>query len=72
MKVLTLFFLLIFTFQSRAQDIVPKERFGEIEIGVTYEDVIWILGFDGSKMSRESAPEMLTAPLVNWELISIM
>lgn len=63
MKVFVSFFLLIYTFQSLAQEIVPKERFGEIEIGVTYEDVIWILGFDGSKMSRESAPEMLTAPL---------
>jgi len=63
MKVFAIFFLLLLTFQSIAQDIIPKERFGEIEIGITYEDVIWILGFDGSKMSKESAPEMLIAPL---------
>ncbi|MBR9998425.1 MAG: hypothetical protein KFF73_05605 [Cyclobacteriaceae bacterium] len=63
MKVSSLFFLIFFSYQSLAQEIVPRDRFGEIEIGITYEDVIWILGFDGSKMSRESAPEMLTAPL---------
>ncbi len=63
MKVFAVFFLIFFTYQTIAQDIIPKERFGEIEIGITYEDVIWILGFDGSKMSKESAPEMLTAPL---------
>ncbi len=58
----TLLFLCIIHY-TFSQEIVPKERFGEIEIGVTYEDVIWILGFDGSKISHESAPEMLTAPL---------
>lgn len=63
MKVFTVFFLIFFIHQTFAQDIIPRERFGEIEIGITYEDVVWILGFDGSKMSRESAPEMLTAPL---------
>lgn len=63
MKVVVLFFLIFIIHQSFGQDIVPRERFGEIEIGITYEDVIWILGFDGSKMSKSSAPEMLKAPL---------
>jgi hypothetical protein len=35
-----------------AQDIIPKERFGDLKLGVTYEDVIWIIGFDGSKLSK--------------------
>ncbi len=63
MKALYVFFLIIITGMAYSQEIVPRERFGEIEIGITYEDVIWILGFDGSKISQESAPEMLKAPL---------
>ena len=54
------FVVLFFTaFYVSAQDIIPKERFGDLKLGVTYEDVIWIIGFDGSKISKESAPEML-------------
>lgn len=65
MKISLTVILLIFMviFETVAQDIVPKERFGELELGITYEDVIWILGFDGSKIVKSSAPEMLTAPL---------
>ncbi len=59
------FIVLFFTaFYVSAQDIIPKERFGDLKLGVTYEDVIWIIGFDGSKLSRESAPEMLREPLI--------
>ena len=58
------FIVLFFTaFYVSAQDIIPKERFGDLKLGVTYEDVIWIIGFDGSKLSRESTPEMLREPL---------
>jgi hypothetical protein len=58
------FIVLFFTaFYVSAQDIIPKERFGDLKLGVTYEDVIWIIGFDGSKLSKESAPEMLREPL---------
>lgn len=63
MKISATIVLLFISLFILAQDIIPKERFGEIEIGITYEDVIWIIGFDGSKISKESAPEMLTAPL---------
>lgn len=63
MKASALLIMILLPGMILAQDIVPKERFGEIEIGITYEDVIWILGFDGSKISRESAPEMLKEPL---------
>jgi len=63
MKVLIIVFFIFLTYSAYSQDIVPRERFGEIEIGITYEDVIWVLGFDGSKISKESAPEMLKAPL---------
>ena len=59
---ISIFFVLI-AMATSAQEIVPKERFGELELGITYEDVIWILGFDGSKVTKGSAPEMLTAPV---------
>jgi len=63
MRVFVFIILFLIPFYMSAQDIIPKERFGEVEIGITYEDVIWIIGFDGSKISRESAPEMLREPL---------
>ena len=59
-----LFFLLFFTARSvSSQDIIPKERFGDLKLGITYEDVIWIIGFDGSKLSQDNTPEMLSEPL---------
>ncbi len=58
------FIVLFFTARYvSAQDIIPKERFGDLKLGITYEDVIWIIGFDGSKLSKDSAPEMLREPL---------
>jgi hypothetical protein len=63
MRAFVIIILFFISFYGSAQDIIPKERFGELEIGITYEDVIWIIGFDGSKISRESAPEMLREPL---------
>ncbi len=68
MKVIIIVFFIFLTYSALPQDIVPREGLGEIEIGITYEDVIWVLGFDGSKMSKESAPEMLKAPLEELEL----
>jgi hypothetical protein len=47
---------------AQAQVVYPKKGFEEINLGITYEDVIWILGFDGSKISKDSAPQMLAAP----------
>jgi hypothetical protein len=63
MKVFVFIVLFLFSYYVPAQDIIPKERFGELELGITYEDVIWIIGFDGSKLSKDSAPEMLKKPL---------
>lgn len=63
MRVFAFAVLFLLSFIVQAQDIIPKERFGDLELGVTYEDVIWIIGFDGSKLSRDSAPEMLRQPL---------
>lgn len=54
--------LLLAGYLAQSQVIYPKKGYEEINIGITYEDVIWILGFDGSKISKESAPEMLKAP----------
>ncbi len=47
---------------AQAQTIYPKKGYDDIKLGITYEDVIWILGFDGSKISKDSAPDMLKAP----------
>jgi hypothetical protein len=47
---------------AHAQVVYPKKGFEEINLGITYEDVIWILGFDGLKMNKDSAPQMLSAP----------
>jgi len=63
MRVFVFIILFLNSYFVSGQDIIPKERFGELEIGITYEDVIWIIGFDGSKISRDSAPEMLREPL---------
>ena len=63
MKIFVSIILFLATCYASAQEIIPKERFGELEIGITYEDVIWIIGFDGSKMSKDNSPEMLRAPL---------
>ena len=63
MKAYASIFFIFISFAVYSQEIVPKERFGEVELGITYEDVIWILGFDGSKVTKESAPKMLTAPV---------
>ena len=63
MKAYASIFFIFISIAVYSQEIVPKERFGEVELGITYEDVIWILGFDGSKVTKESAPEMLTAPV---------
>ena len=63
MRVFAFIILSMIALNISAQDIIPKERFGELELGITYEDVIWIIGFDGSKISRDSAPEMLREPL---------
>jgi hypothetical protein len=63
MRAIVFIILFLISFSVSAQDIIPKERFGELEIGITYEDVIWIIGFDGSKISRDSAPDMLRKPL---------
>lgn len=61
MKITILFLIpfILLGFPVKAQEIVPKKNFGEIEIGITYEDVIWILGFDGTKLRKENAPDML-------------
>jgi len=63
MRIIVFVVLFFTTLYVSAQDIVPKERFGELELGTTYEDVIWVIGFDGSKLSKDSAPEMLREPL---------
>ena len=55
---LTIFLL---SFVGISQDVVPKKNFGEIELGITYEDVVWILGFEGTKISKENAPDILNA-----------
>jgi hypothetical protein len=60
-KLVFLTFLLVYSL-SQAQVITPKKGYEDMNIGITYEDVIWILGFDGSKVIRDSAPEMLKAP----------
>ena len=62
MRNLVIIPLLLAACMAQAQVIYPKKGYEEINIGVTYEDVIWILGFDGSKISKDSAPEMLKAP----------
>ena len=63
MRAFAFVILFLISFYMSGQDIIPKESFGEVEIGITYEDVIWIIGFDGSKISKDSAPEMLRKPL---------
>jgi hypothetical protein len=63
MRVFVFIILFFISYYVPAQDIIPKERFGELKLGITYEDVIWIIGFDGSKISRDSSPEMLREPL---------
>ena len=63
MRIIVFIVLFFTTCYVSAQDIIPKERFGDLKLGVTYEDVIWIIGFDGSKLSKDSAPEMLREPL---------
>ncbi len=62
MRNLVIIPLLLAGLISQAQMIYPKKGYEDINIGITYEDVIWILGFDGSKISKDSAPEMLKAP----------
>ena len=43
MRVYTFVILFLISFYVSGQDIIPKERFGEVELGITYEDVIWII-----------------------------
>lgn len=62
MKNLVLIPFFIGVMVVQAQVIYPKKGYEEINIGITYEDVIWILGFDGSKINKDSAPKMLVAP----------
>ena len=62
MRKFLIFLLLLVGNYIQAQVIYPKKGYEEIYIGITYEDVIWILGFDGSKISKENAPTILTAP----------
>jgi hypothetical protein len=62
MRNLMVFPLLLAGFITQAQVVYPKKGFEEINLGITYEDVIWILGFDGAKMNKDSAPQMLAAP----------
>lgn len=52
--------VILLSFSAKSQVIVPKKNLEEIEIGITYEDVVWILGFEGTKILKENAPEMLT------------
>lgn len=53
--------ILLISFLVKAQEVVPKKNFSEIELGITYEDVVWILGFEGTKILKENAPEILNA-----------
>ena len=53
--------LLLLNYGGISQEVVPKKNFSEIELGITYEDVVWILGFEGTKVLKENAPEMLNA-----------
>ncbi len=62
MRNLVIIPLLLAGLLSKAQVIYPKKGYDDINIGITYQDVIWNLGFDGSKVSKDSAPEMLKAP----------
>jgi hypothetical protein len=62
MRNLLVFALLLAGLVAHAQVVYPKKGFEEINLGITYEDVIWILGFDGSKMNKDTAPQMLAAP----------
>ena len=55
---------MLLSYSVVSQDVVPKKNFGEIEIGITYEDVIWILGFDGTKVLKENAPDILIAHVI--------
>ena len=40
MKAYASIFFIFISFAVYSQEIVPKERFGEVELGITYEDVI--------------------------------
>ena len=53
--------LLVSSF-AQAQVIYPKKGYEEIKLGITYDDVVWILGFNGVKVSKDSAGQILTAP----------
>ena len=53
--------LMLLSFRGIAQEVVPKKNFSEIELGITYEDVVWILGFEGTKVLKDNAPEILNA-----------
>ncbi len=53
--------ILLISHVVQSQEIVPKKNFSEIELGITYEDIIWILGFEGTKLLKENAPENLSA-----------
>ncbi|MFC2123238.1 hypothetical protein ACFLU5_00385 [Bacteroidota bacterium] len=53
--------ILLFSYVCMSQEVVPKKNFSEIEIGITYEDVVWILGFEGTKVLKANAPEILNA-----------
>ncbi len=53
--------IFLFSFIGYSQEVVPKKNFSEIELGITYEDVVWILGFEGTKILKENAPDLLNA-----------